>query len=280
MTRGFLTFAQNNSQVDYLTMAYLQAMSIKATNKTNQYAVVVDEYTMRSVTDKHRAVFDHIILVPLGDDAKNSRWKMQNEWKAMIASPFDETIKLESDMIIPASIDHWWDILSTRNICFTTRVASYNEKIATTRVYRKVFDDNELLDVYAGLYYFKKTLEAAEFFAHAEVIFKNWAYVKSNILKNAELEPASTDLVFALAARLHGEERCYQPGNVPVFTHMKGAIQGWPPEAVWTEYLHHQFDQEYLTVGVQRQRLPFHYHHKNFPTPEIIEHYEQLCKNS
>lgn len=280
MTRGFLTFAQNNNDTNYLEMAYLQAMSIKITNKINQYAVVVDDLTLQAVTDQHRNVFDHVILVPFGDDAKNSQWKMQNEWKAMIASPFDETIKLEADMIVPVSIDHWWDILNTKDICFTTRVASYNEKIATTRVYRKVFDDNQLLDVYAGLYYFKKTPAAADFFAHAETIFKNWAYVKTNILKNAELEPASTDLVFALAARLHGEDQCYLPSTVPMFTHMKGAIQGWPSNAVWTEYLHHQFDQANLTVGFQRQRWPFHYHYKNFPTPDIIKHYEQLCNKA
>jgi len=280
MNRGFLTFAQNSTDVDYLTLAYLQALSIKVSNRVNQYAVVVDPATEKLITDKHRAVFDYIIPVPLGDDARDSKWKMQNEWKALMASPFDETIKLECDMIIPSSIDHWWDILSIKDVCFTTRVAAYNEKVATTREYRKVFDDNNLLDVYAGFYYFKKTSDTAEFFSYAESIFKNWQYVKTSILKNAELEPASTDLVFALAARLYGQDRCHIPGSVPMFTHMKGAIQGWDTNAVWMDYLQYQLDRQHLTVGFQRQRLPFHYHHKHFPTSAIITHYETLYKTT
>ena len=276
MTRGYLTFAQNSGVVNYLELAYVQALSIKVSNNINNYAVVVDEATLSLVTDKHRQVFDYIIPVPLGDDAKHNRWKMQNEWKALLASPYDETIKLECDMIIPANIDHWWDIMSKNDICFSTNVAAYNEKLATTRVYRKVFDDNALLDVYAGFYYFKKSKAATEFFDYAEAIFKNWEYIKTSVLKQAEHEPASTDLVFALAARFVGKEQCYAPGNIPMFTHMKGAIQGWPAEAMWTEYVYHQFDQGKLTVGFHRQRLPFHYHYKNFPTQDIINHYEQL----
>ena len=276
MTRGYLTFAQNTKAVNYLELAYIQALSIKVSNSINKYAVVVDESTLRVVTDKHRRVFDYIILVPLGDDAKNERWKMQNEWKALIASPFDETIKLESDMLVPTNIDHWWDILAKNDICFTTKVAAYTEKIATTRAYRAVFDTNELLDVYAGFYYFNKSDAATEFFGYAEHIFKNWQYIKTTVLKNAENEPASTDLVFALAARIFGEEKCHSPSNIPMFTHMKGAIQGWPDEAMWTEYVHHQFDRDKLTVGFFRQRLPFHYHYKDFPTQEVIDHYEQL----
>ena len=43
--RGFLTIAQNSNDTDYLTLAYLQAMSIKLTMPQSLYAVLVDEYT-------------------------------------------------------------------------------------------------------------------------------------------------------------------------------------------------------------------------------------------
>ena len=41
------------------------------------------------------------------------------------------------------------------------------------RDYRKLFDDNELPDVYNGLMYFRYSQESAEFFWLAEKIFKN-----------------------------------------------------------------------------------------------------------
>ena len=40
--QGFLTFAQN-TDVDYLRLAYLQALSVKLTMPTAKYAVIVDE---------------------------------------------------------------------------------------------------------------------------------------------------------------------------------------------------------------------------------------------
>lgn len=276
MTQGYLTFAQNNARTNYLNLAYLQALSIKVTNKINKYAVVVDDDTMSRIEDRHRRVFDHIIPIPGGDDAKGHSWKMQNEWKANIASPFDETIKLESDMLFTSCVDHWWKILDARDMVFTNHVVDYTGRSSTTRVYRQLFDDNSLPDIYGGLYYFKKSNTADLFFEYAKSIFANWTYTKHYILKGCGNETASTDVVFALAAKLVGADLCTLPGPVPTFAHMKGAVQGWEPSMVWSEHLMHQFDQHHLTVGAHRQQVPFHYHYKNFATPEVIKHYEQL----
>lgn len=276
MTRGYLTFAQNNGRTNYLELAYLQALSIKVTNKINQYAVVVDEPTMSQIEDRHRRVFDYIIPVPQGDDAQGHAWKMQNEWKAGIASPFDQTIKLESDMLFTSSVDHWWDILQVKDMVFTNHVVDYTERRSSTREYRRLFDENDLPDIYGGLYYFSKSELSDQFFSHAKSLFSNWTYLKHYILKNCSNEIASTDLVFAVAAKLLGIENFILPGPVPTFAHMKGAVQGWEINAVWPEHLMHQFDQHHLTIGAQRQRLPFHYHYKKFVTPEIVKHYEQL----
>lgn len=276
MTRGYLTFVQNNGKTDYLNLAYLQALSLKVTNKINRYAVVVDKMTELMVTDKHRKVFDYIIPIPGEDDAANHQWKMHNEWKALQATPFDETIKVEADMLFTASVDHWWNILSIKDVCFTNRIVDYTERVSRTREYRRVFDLNQLPDIYAGFYYFRKSETAKELFSHAELIFKNWTYVKNYMLKNGEHEPASTDLVFAIAAKMLGTENCTLPGTVPTFVHMKNAVQGWTENTPWSEMVYTEFDGSNVTVGFQRQRLPFHYHLKTFAKEETIKHYESL----
>ena len=46
--QGFLTFAQN-SEVDYLRLAYLQAMSVKLTMPTSKFAVIVDKKTQTQI---------------------------------------------------------------------------------------------------------------------------------------------------------------------------------------------------------------------------------------
>lgn len=275
MSKGYLTFVQNNKSTDYLRLAYAQALSIKATQKINQYAVVVDDNTFELITDKHRKVFDHIVRMPNGDDAANDRWKLKNEWKALLASPFDETVKLESDMLFTYSVDHWWDIMSVKDLCFTTQVLDYQGCVARSRAYRKLFDDNKLLNVYNGFYYFKKTDLTQRFFDIAKSLFANWDQVKNTLLVGAEDEPGSTDIVFALACRLVGDENCYLPGPVPTFTHMKGAINGWEPMADWRAMVYNQFDKTSLTVGFQRQRVPFHYYQKDFITDNLLDHYEK-----
>lgn len=40
MTAGYVTIAQNNSTTDYLELAYLQALSIKLTQKKDRKSVV------------------------------------------------------------------------------------------------------------------------------------------------------------------------------------------------------------------------------------------------
>ena len=280
MTRGYLTFVQNSGTVDYLNIAYAQALSIKNTQKINNYAIVIDNSTAELITDKHRLVFDYIIPIPLGDDAINDSWKLKNEWKALLATPFDETVKIEADMLFTESIDHWWDIMGLQDVCFTTKVVGYTGKISNNRAYRQVFDKNNLLNVYTGFYYFKKSPLAEELFEHARLIYSNWSMFRDEVLVGCRDHEPNTDLVFAIAAKLCGDNKVHNPAlSVPRFVHMKGAINGWHIHADWRNMLYHQFDGSSLTVGFTRQTVPFHYHQKDFITPELIKHYEQLLQH-
>ena len=280
MTRGYLTFVQNSGSVDYLTMAYAQALSIKATQKINSYSIVVDRTTEQLVTDQHRQVFDYIIPVPGEDDSANDKWKLKNEWKALQASPYIETIKVEADMLFTSSVDHWWDILALQDVCFTTNVVDYTGEISSSRVYRQVFDANHLLNVYSGFYYFKKSPLAEELFNYARLIYTNWPLFRDQLLKSVTEKEPNTDLVFAIAAKLCGDTKLHNPKTqIPRFVHMKGAINGWGINQDWQTMVYHQFDKTTLTVGFTRQTLPFHYHQKIFISNDIINHYEQLLRN-
>jgi len=275
MKRGYLTFAQNNQSTNYLELAYLQALSIKATQSINSYSVIVDNQTHSQIEDRHRRVFDLIIVLEQ-DYAVDQSWKLSNEWQAGIHSPYDHTVKLESDIIFTSNIDSWWDIMAARDLCFTVSVKNYRGQTSAARDYRKLFDDNNLPNVYNGFYFFKKSEFADQFFHIAELIFKNWNQVKS-FLKNCNDNTPTTDVVFAIAAKLVGEENCFLPSiEVPCFTHMKGAINDWDANQDWREMVYHQFDGTNLTVGFTRQRVPFHYYQKDFASPELIKYYESI----
>lgn len=274
--RGFFTFAQNTSTTDYLRLAYCQALSIKCTQKeVTSFAVAVDQNTKKCLTDEHRAVFDYIIDIP-NDAAVKDQWKLKNEWKVWWLTPFKETIKLESDILFSGSIDHWWAGMQHQEVCLTSQIKDYEGNTSASRAYRSLFDENNLPDVYNGLMYFRFGKNSMNFFVYARYIFEHWDTVKNNLLKNCHDAEPTTDVVFAIAALMLGEDLCINPTlSYPTFVHMKGAINGWGTGADWTEKVYAQLDNElHLTVGFTRQLYPFHYQQKKFLTTELIQKYE------
>lgn len=111
MSRGYIVIAQNTDEHDYLRMAYALALSIKTTQRENAICLCVDKKTSDRLEQKCCDVFDYIVDIPWNDDALNSTWKIENKWKYINMSPFDETIILDTDQLFTKSIDHWWDML-------------------------------------------------------------------------------------------------------------------------------------------------------------------------
>jgi hypothetical protein len=255
---GYITVVQNNSTTDYLELAYLQARSIKKTQAIKQYAIMVDGATKQLITDKHREVFDYVLDIPYGDAASEDDWKLANDWKVWCVTPFKETVKLDSDIVFTRDVSHWWDLMRTKEVCIATTVRDYRGDISTARAYRKLFDENNLIDAYNGFTYFRYSKTSTEFYQMVKNIFENWAVFRDSVLKNCRHEKPSTDEVYAIAAKMIGEERCYIPNASIGFTHMKGAINGMALNDVWTDKLYYQLDSGKLTAGFYRQHYPFH----------------------
>jgi len=273
--QGYFAFVQN-SDVDYLRLAYLQALSIKATQRINKYAIAVDENTKAQITDKHRTVFDYIIDIPFGDDAANDDWKLANNWKLYSCTPFKETVNLDVDILFTRDISHWWDHMRQKDICITTDVMDYHGNVITNRIFRKVFDDNLLLNTYNGFSYFRYSRTMLDFFNAVRMIFGNWDVYRDSICKNVRTTKATTDEVYALAANLIGEEKCYIPGTQPTFTHMKPELQPFNSSQKWTDEVSWTLtnDMDFI-VGGYYQMYPFHYQLKEFATDELINRYEE-----
>jgi len=81
--QGFFSFAQNTDTINYLELAYAQALSIKQTQKINKYAVAVDSATKELITDEHLKVFVYVI-----DIVDPSTHAMSNEWQVWQLTPF------------------------------------------------------------------------------------------------------------------------------------------------------------------------------------------------
>jgi len=259
---GFLTFAQNTTDVDYLNLAYEQAKNIKQTQKSNEYAVVVDSSTAKLVTEEHRQVFDHVIELTI-DYANNEDWKLSNEWQAFWLTPFKETIKLESDLLFTGDISHWLPALRLKEICLSYHCRDHHNNIVEDSAYRNLFKINDLPDVYNGMMYFRFSQTATDFFKTARDIYQNWDQVKQQ-LKNYDKRP-TTDVVYAITAKIIGEENCIIPTlDFFNFVHMKPQIQGWNEDQPWRDHVLVEHDNNMIRINNLNQYQPVHYYDKTF----------------
>lgn len=277
--RGFVTFAQNSVDVDYLRLAYAQAMNVKCLHPGAKYAVIVDEATAATVTERNRKVFDHVILLQKNPDIDPS-WKMAHEYQIFNLTPFSETIKLESDLLFTRSIDHWWAAFALRDLVLSTGCKTYRHEKALSRAYRKFFDDNHLPDVYNGIMYFRIKRFSAQFFMTAERIVRSWEYLKNHTLKNCREDEPSTDVLYAITASVMGVEQCTLPTMDFInFIHMKSRIQNWNNgERPWFDAVMSERDGDMMRVNNLNQYDPVHYYSKSYITEEILNDFERRLR--
>jgi len=171
-------------------------------------------------------------MLPYGDQGG---WA--NDWQMFRISPYRETIKLEADMIAAGPVNHWWTLFELRDVVISQGCRDFYDNVSDCRRYRKLFDDNNLPDVYNAITYWRLSQTAQEFFDWVKRIFQNWSEF-SALLKFPEDKP-STDVVYAMAAVIMGVERVTLPqGLGPQIVHMKKGIvpiasPDWTKELIW-----------------------------------------------
>jgi hypothetical protein len=209
--------------------------------------------TDQDITDP---VFDHVRVIT----RTNLHNAYADDWQVFYQTPFRETIKLEADMWITSSIDHWWNMFRKRDLVISTGCRTWQGQASTARNYRRVFDDNHLPDVYNAITYWRLSPTAKEFFGLVRNIFEHWAEYRK-LLKFPEDVP-STDLVYAVAAHIIGPESVTLPfATYPKIVHMKRHHAGTQTDD-WTKELIWEWDQGNLRVQTVAQSGAFHYHVK------------------
>jgi hypothetical protein len=250
--RGYLIPAVDSDSVDYLRCAVQLARSIRRWHPdANITALTVKRYS--------DPVFDHVIPLPHGDlDG------YRNDWQVFDASPYRQTVKLEADMIAAGPIDHWWTLFERRDVVVSQGARDFYDQPAGSRYYRKIFDQNDLPDIYNAITYWRLSATAKEFFVLVRSIFEHWTDYKT-LLKFPEESP-STDVVYAMAARIMGPESVTLPqGLGPNIVHMKKHIipiqsHDWSQELVW--------EMDPFRINTVAQWGLVHYHIKDWTPHE------------
>lgn len=254
--RGYLVIAQNSADVDYVACARMLARSLRRTQPDAKICLLTDTQP----TDSQD--FDHVKLFPFGDNSGHSIWKLHNDWQCFYATPFRQTIKLEADMIVPRSIQHWFDICQSKDLVLTIGARDFRNRRSRSRFYRKIFDINELPDVYNAVTYWRFSRDAEVFFNMVKKIIGSWTAVMST-LKFGHDQPVNTDLAYAIAAKVLGIEKYTLPGDVPSMIHLKSRFNDLKGDD-WTEELIWEISQDSVKINTVNQLWPVHYHVKSF----------------
>jgi hypothetical protein len=253
--RGFVIVASDTDTVDYIQCARLLAKSIRNWSTNSKICLVTDKTVEYDE-------FDYVSMFPYGDQSPGQDWKLNNDWQVWWASPFRQTIKLEADMLITSSIDHWWTMFEKRDLVISTGCRDFYNNVSSSRDYRKLFDANNLPDVYNAVTYWRVCELSKKFFELVRHIFENWDSFKG-LLKFPD-NAATTDVVYAIAAQIIGPELVTLPfATYPRIVHMKRNIiplrnSSWTDELIW------EYNNHVLKIGTIAQHGAFHYHDKTW----------------
>lgn len=202
-------------------------------------------------------------MLPHGDQAPDTNWKLQNDWQVYEVSPYDLTIKLEADMVILRNIEHWFDVMSVQDVVVCSKIRNFKGELSDCKVYRRFIDDNKLPDVYNAITFFKKSETGERFFKIIRNVFENWDSYKALFKCNPE-EKCTTDWAYAIACHIIGIEKTTLPNVDEIsMTHMKQWVNGLPTEN-WTDTLVYEILPNTIRVNSCPQAYPFHYHIKSF----------------
>jgi hypothetical protein len=234
--RGYLIPAVNSESTDYVACAEQLKETILQHHPTAHVTVLTRDQ------------------LPYGDLGGYA-----NDWQVFYASPYRQTIKLEADMIAAGPVDHWWTLFEKRDVVISQGARNFYDQYTADRRYRRIFDANNLPNVYNAITYWRLSQAAQEFFDLVKNIFLNWDQFKT-LLKFPEDIP-STDVVYAMAAVIMGTESVTLPlGLGPSIVHMKPGIV--PVQTDWWQELVWEADPFRIQTVVQWGLV--HYHNKSW----------------
>lgn len=269
MSKGFVVLAQNTKSTNYVEQAYALALSIKATQTATTLLTLV---TNDKVPKKYKSAFDQIVPIPWVDETK-SRYCAKNRWKLYHVSPYNETIVLDTDMLMLEDITEWWNYCSNYDIKFCSKIKNYKLESVVDTIHRKTFIANNLTNPYTALHYFKKSDSAHAFYKVLEFVINHWEFCRGTIAPNEPQVTVSMDLANAIAIEITGYYDSVIDQCSPLeFIHMKAPLQGWPLTPIsWQDGIHYILNSRgELIVGNIKQSKLFHYVEKDFLNEKII----------
>jgi len=278
-TKGILVYARNNSQVDYVKQAYFlaerakQYLNLPTSIVTDSISYLEHEYP------RYKEIFDCVIPVVWNEKdrsdysilskfeehslktyydgsliAKKLDWKNQLRATAYDASPYDETLLLDSDIVISNSkwkecFDQTYDFLIYKQ-CVDLIDLDRGD------TFKKVSDTS--VDFYwASAVFFRKNQNNRIFFDLVKHIQENWHHYCSIFQINTPY--FRNDYAFSIAIHImngyqQGDFAQSMPGSL-YFTTDKSILWGINEEKLTILLEKPKYTGEYTALAVENVNL-------------------------
>tara|TARA_B110001454_G_scaffold32317_1_gene31591 strand:- start:1544 stop:2341 length:798 start_codon:yes stop_codon:yes gene_type:complete len=258
MSKGFLIYAPDSNQKDVVDSATLLALSIKVSqNKYNNVAVLTNDKTKFSLQ-----YFDEIIEFPINV----AELEVDNMWQVIHATPFEETIFCDNNMLFFKDLQYEFEYMSYFNLLFPQNTISFNFEHNTYLT--KHIEECKLQNILCDIFYFKKTGKSIyEFFNMLEIVSKNWREIYYNTMKSYRPEKQDIYTNMSVAMQLSRYDLLCN-----IYTDKLNYTKS---EQGWTEqYNYFLNDKCNLIIENYLMQSPLQINDKNFITDEILNTYK------
>jgi hypothetical protein len=175
MSKGFVTLGIDTDE-DRIFYSHALAMSLKNSSPDSEICLIVDKGKSDFVLKQYPDAFDYITELPFGNTGHKDGYHGSNVWQAFYATPFEETIYVDSDtLFLNVNIDDLWDTFSSYDMAFPSIANSYrNVKCRKDRLF-DIETHYNFPQLYSSLCYFKRSSPLAiEWFKMADPLYQNW----------------------------------------------------------------------------------------------------------
>ena len=193
MSKGFLMFAHNNDEIDYLKLAVVNAMLIKQNCDIHDITVVTNQASY-DYTSENIKIEDYINNIIISEKDKTFKSANQRIYKdtshkteilsfynkdradAYELSPYDETILLDADyLILSDALNNCWGHNNELMMNWSYEDIMYEREDPTLRRLHPV----GITMYWATVVYFKKGNFAQQFFSTVQHVRDNRDYYQS-----------------------------------------------------------------------------------------------------
>ena len=275
MTNGFLTLGIDTDS-DQVRYSYALALSIKKCDPTAEVCLVVDKDKSDRVPSKYFEAFDYITELPFGNSGYSDGFHASNIWQLQHATPFDETIYVDSDTIFKnVDINLLWDQFSDYGFAMSSFAKSYRNFPLNKK---NIFDielNYSLPQLYSNLIYFDRgSQNSIEWFKMADPVFQNWRDVYRNVFKEKKPDSFNKNVLCNVVTHLLDIEKEVSVKLVDLYDLDNRSQYYWNNDVPvnWTEMLNYWYtpNEHFLIENSSISGGIIHYRDRKFLTEEIL----------